>query len=101
VSSRQRVAQLPDLPSISEFYPNYEATLWQGLFVPAGTPQEIIEKLRVEVDAILKTKDFADKLAKTGSGEPYSTTLEECKARIAGDFEKYGRIIKAAAVPVQ
>ncbi|MGA7487637.1 MAG: tripartite tricarboxylate transporter substrate binding protein [Xanthobacteraceae bacterium] len=100
VSGRKRSAQLPDLPSISEFYPNYEATIWQGLFAPAGTPQNIIDRLRKEVGAILETKDFADKLAKTGSGEPYITTLDEFKARIHRDFERYGRIVKAAGVQV-
>ena len=100
VSSRNRSAELPDLPSISELYPNYEATIWQGLFAPAGMPQEITDRLRKEVGAILETKDFADKLAKTGSGEPYVTTLDEFKARIHRDFERYGRIVKAAGVQV-
>jgi tripartite-type tricarboxylate transporter receptor subunit TctC len=101
VSSRNRSAELPDLPSISELYPSYEATIWQGLFAPAGTPPDIIDRLRKEASAILETKDFADKLAKTGSGEPYVTTLEEFKARIHRDFERYGRIVKSAGVQVQ
>ena len=100
VSSRKRSPELPDLPSISELYPNYEATIWQGMFAPAGTPQAIIDKVRNEVSAILETKDFADKLAKTGSGEPYITTLDEFKARIHRDYERYGRIVKAAGVQV-
>jgi tripartite-type tricarboxylate transporter receptor subunit TctC len=101
VSSRNRSAELPDLPSISDLYPNYEATIWQGLFAPAGTPPDIVDKLRRETGAILETKDFADKLAKTGSGEPYVTTLDEFKARMHRDFERYGRIVKAAGVQVQ
>ena len=100
VSSRKRSPELPDLPSISELYPNYEATIWQGMFAPAGTPQAIIDKVRKEVSAILESKDFADKLAKSGSGEPYITTLDEFKARIHRDYERYGRIVKAAGVQV-
>jgi tripartite-type tricarboxylate transporter receptor subunit TctC len=100
VSGRIRSPELPDLPSISEFYPNYEATLWQGLFAPAGTPPDIIERLRQEVRAIVEMKAFADTLAKTGSGEPYITTLDEFKARIRRDFERYGRIVKAAGIEV-
>ncbi len=100
VSSRKRSPLLPELPSISEFYPGYEAAIWQGLFAPAGTPQEIIDKLRKEVSAILESKDFADKLTKTGSGEPYMTTLDEFKARIRRDFERFGRIVKASGVEV-
>jgi tripartite-type tricarboxylate transporter receptor subunit TctC len=100
VSSRKRSPELPDLPSISELYPNYEATIWQGMFAPAGTPQAIIDKVRREVSAILESKDFADKLAQTGSGEPYITTLDEFKARMHRDYERYGRIVKAAGVQV-
>ena len=52
------------------------------------------------MSAILETSDFADKLTKTGSGEPYITTLDEFKARIRRDFERYGQIVKAAGVEV-
>jgi tripartite-type tricarboxylate transporter receptor subunit TctC len=101
VSSRKRSTEFPDLPSISEFYPNYEATIWQGLFAPAGTPADIIDRLRRETTAVLESADFAEKLAKTGSGEPYITTLDELDARIRRDFERFGRIVKAAGVQVQ
>jgi tripartite-type tricarboxylate transporter receptor subunit TctC len=100
VSGRKRSTDLRELPSISELYPNYEATIWQGLFGPAGTPQDVIDKVRKEVSAIIESKDFADKLAKTGSGEPYITSLDEFKARIQQDFERYGPIVKAAGVQV-
>jgi tripartite-type tricarboxylate transporter receptor subunit TctC len=101
VSSRKRSAEFPELPSISEFYPNYEATIWQGLFAPAGTPADIIDRLRRETTAVLESADFAEKLAKTGSGEPYITTLDELSARIRRDFERFGRIVRAAGVQVQ
>jgi tripartite-type tricarboxylate transporter receptor subunit TctC len=101
VSGRKRSPEFPGLPSISEFYPNYEATIWQGLFAPAGTPPAIIDRLRNEMNAVLATPDFAEKLNKTGSGEPYVTTLDEFNARIRRDFERYGRIVKAAGVQVQ
>ena len=101
VTSRKRSKELPDLPSISEFYPNYEATIWQALFAPRGTPQPIIDRVRKEVNEILKTKDFADKLTKTGAGEPYFTTLPEFTARLHRDFDRYGKIIKAAGIEVR
>jgi tripartite-type tricarboxylate transporter receptor subunit TctC len=101
VSSRRRASELPGLPSISEFYPGYEANIWQGLFAPAGTPQAIIDKLRSEVSAILAEKGVAEALANSGSGEPYVTTLDEFKARMRRDYERYGAIIKAAGLQVQ
>ena len=51
VSGRKRIpATPPDLPTIAEFYPGYEVTIWQGLFAPAGTPQAIMARLRTEVE---------------------------------------------------
>ena len=62
---------------------------------------QIIDKVRKEVGAVLETKEFADNLIKTGSGEPYITTLDQFKARIQRDFERYGGIVKAAGIEVR
>lgn len=101
VSGRERVKAMPDLPSISEFYPDYEATIWQALFAPAGTPQPIIDKLDKAVKEIQASKDFAEKLEKTGSGEPYVTTTAEFIARIHKDSEKYGKLIKSIGLEIR
>ena len=60
----------PDLPTIAEVYPGYEALIWHGLFVPAGTPQPIIDRLRAEIAVILAQPEFRKRLANSGSGEP-------------------------------
>jgi tripartite-type tricarboxylate transporter receptor subunit TctC len=100
VSSRKRSTLLPDLPSISEVYPGYEVTIWQGLFAPAGTPQAIIDKLRAEVTAVLAMPDVAEKLLNTGAGEPNSTTPEELAGIIRRDYESYGKVIRETGVKV-
>src|SRR6185503_4196019 len=84
----------PELPTIAEIYPGYEALIWQGLFVPAGTPQPIIDRLRAEMAQVLVQPDFSKRLADSGSGEPYITAPEEFAARIKVDYEKYGQLIK-------
>jgi tripartite-type tricarboxylate transporter receptor subunit TctC len=94
VSSRIRSKELPDLPSISEFYPGYEVKIWHGLFAPAGTPQPILAKLSTEVRAALARPDVQARLAKSGSGEPYLVPLEDFKAQIRSDFETYGKLVK-------
>lgn len=101
VTSRKRSPLLPNLPSISEFYPNYQADIWQGMFAPKGTPQPIIDRLRKEVNELIATPDFAAKLAKTGSGQPYHTTPEEMAARIHSDSERYSKIIKNAGLKLR
>src|SRR5262249_25885509 len=51
-SGPRRSPSLPDLPAIAEFYPGYEVTIWQGLFLPVGTPQEIVDRLRAEIAVV-------------------------------------------------
>ena len=100
VTSPKRSYALPDLPTISETYPGYAVTIWQGLFAPAGTPQEVIDKLRTEVQAVLKMPDVEQKLINAGSGEPSIISPEEFNRMIADDFVRYGRTIRETGIKV-
>jgi tripartite-type tricarboxylate transporter receptor subunit TctC len=100
VAGPKRMQQIPDVPSISEFYPDYQTTLWQGLFAPAGTPQPIIGRLRGAVLDLLSQQAFADKLIATGSGEPYVSTPAEFAAQIDGDYQKYGALIRSIGAKI-
>jgi tripartite-type tricarboxylate transporter receptor subunit TctC len=94
VSGPRRSVMFADLPAIAELYPGYEVTIWQGLFLPTGTPQEIAERLRTEVNAAIAQRDYAEKLAAAGAGEPYVTAADEMTARMRSDYEKYGKLIR-------
>jgi tripartite-type tricarboxylate transporter receptor subunit TctC len=100
VSSTKRSPALPELPTIGEFYPGYEVTIWQGLFAPAGTPPTIVEKLRTEVNAVLALPHVAQRLISAGSGEPYLTTVEEFSTLIRRDRERYGQVIRDIGLKV-
>ena len=91
----------PELPTIDEIYPGYEALIWHGLFVPAGTPQSIIDRLRAELHVILAQPEIGKRLGDAGAGEPYITTPEEFAARIKSDYEKYGKLIRSIGVKVE
>ena len=91
----------PELPTINEIYPGYEALIWQGLFVPAGTPQFIIDRLRAELHVILAQPEIAKRLGDAGAGEPYITTPDEFAARIKSDYEKYGKLIRTIGLKVE
>jgi tripartite-type tricarboxylate transporter receptor subunit TctC len=95
VSGRARSPLLPDLPAIAEFYPDYEVTLWQGLFAPPGTRPDIVTRLRDELAAVLAQPDLVAKLAAAGAGDPFITTQAEFTTRIRADHERYGKVIKA------
>ena len=96
-----RTPATPDLPTIAELYPGYEALIWHGLFVPAGTPQPIIERLRSAIAEVLVEPEFKKRLADSGSGEPYIVTPDEFTTRIRADYEKYGKLIRSIGVKVE
>jgi tripartite-type tricarboxylate transporter receptor subunit TctC len=100
VASRERIDELPGVPSASEFYPSYELASWQGLFVPAGTPQPIIDRLRATTNEVIAEKAFDDKLRATLSGKSYRSTPEEFAAEIKREYEKYGALIKTLGIKV-
>ena len=91
----------PELPTIAELYPGYEALIWHGLFVPAGTPPPIIDRLRKEMAVVLAQPEFKDRLANSGSGEPYVVTPEEFVARMRSDYEKYGKLIRSIGMKIE
>jgi tripartite-type tricarboxylate transporter receptor subunit TctC len=101
ISGRSRSPLLPDLPAIAEFYPDYEVTLWQGLFAPVGTRAEIVTRLRDELGQVLAQPDLVGKLAAAGAGDPFNTTRAEFAARIRADYERYGKVIRDIGLKVE
>jgi len=93
-SGSKRSAAFPDLPTIAEFYPGFANSIWLGLFGPAGMPEEVLAKLRRELQRVLGLPDVRERLNAGGGLEPYSTTPEEFAALIRSDHERFGRLIK-------
>jgi tripartite-type tricarboxylate transporter receptor subunit TctC len=100
VTGGKRSSALPDLPTIGEIYPGYEVNIWQGLFAPTGTPPAVLEKLRNEVNAVLELPEVGGRLVPAGAGEPYITSLDEFKALIRRDYDKYGKVIRETGLTV-
>ena len=100
VTGAKRSAEFPDLPTIGEFYPGYEVTIWLALFAPAATPDAVIERLRAAVAKALASPDVKEKLNAAGGLEPFATSSEEFAALIRSDYDKYGKIVKAVGVKV-
>jgi tripartite-type tricarboxylate transporter receptor subunit TctC len=92
-----RVEVLPDVPSMSEFLPGYDATGWNGIGAPRGTPSAIIEKLNKEINAIVADQAMKARLISLGV-EPLSMTPGEFAERIAHDTEKWAKVIKFANI---
>jgi tripartite-type tricarboxylate transporter receptor subunit TctC len=92
-SGAKRSAAFPELPTIGEFYPGFENSIWLGLFGPAGMPQEVLDKLRAEARKALELPEVRDKLHGAGGLEPYVTTPAEFSALIRRDYDRFGKLI--------
>ena len=99
VTSTTRSEVLPDLPTVADFLPGYEASAWYGLAAPKGTPPEIVETLNKAVNAIL-----ADPAAKTRFGELGAILLPGSAADfgklVADETDKWGKVVKFAGAKV-
>ncbi|HXX83515.1 MAG TPA: tripartite tricarboxylate transporter substrate binding protein [Casimicrobiaceae bacterium] len=100
VTGAKRSAEFPDLPTIGEFYPGYDVTIWLALFAPAAAPDAVIERLRAAVAKALASPEVKEKLNAAGGLEPFATSSEEFAALIRSDYDKYGKIVKAVGVKV-
>jgi tripartite-type tricarboxylate transporter receptor subunit TctC len=94
----QRSPEFPELPTIAEFYPGYEVTIWLALFAPAGTPEPVLARLRAAVDKALAAPEVRQKLNAAGGVEAFATTPAEFAALIRSDYDKYGRIVKSTGI---
>jgi tripartite-type tricarboxylate transporter receptor subunit TctC len=98
VSGAKRSAQYPDLPTIGEFYPGFENSIWLGLFGPAGIPEPALTRLRTEIKRALELPEVKEKMNAAGGLEPYIATPEEFQARIRRDYAKYAKVVKDVGI---
>ena len=97
VTTAERSPQLPDVPTVAETVPGYEASALFGMGAPKKTPKEIIEKLNTEINAILAEPEMKKRLVELG-GEPLIETPEEFGAMIAAETEKWEKVVDGANI---
>jgi len=100
VTSETRSDALPNIPTVGEFVPGYEASLWVGIGAPKNTPAEIIDKLNNEINAVLADPSMKARLAGLGA-EPMPMTPAEFGKLIADETEKWGKVIRGANIKVE
>jgi tripartite-type tricarboxylate transporter receptor subunit TctC len=99
VTTATRSPQLPDVPTVAETVPGYEASALFGMGAPKKTPPEIIEKLNKEINAVLAEPEMKKRLIELG-GEPLIGTPEAFGAMIAAETEKWEKVVKFAGAHV-
>ena len=99
VTGASRSETLPDLPTVADFLPGYEATSWYGLGAPKGTPAEIVEKLNREVNAILAEPKTKARFLEIGASLLPGSAAEFGKL-VADETEKWGKVVKFSGAKV-
>jgi len=93
VADKQRMPELPDVPTMAEAgYEDFEVLSWNGLFAPAGTPPEIVERLNVTVNEILKDPEIKKRIEGM-AGRPVGGSSEAFKALLDNETKKWGDVI--------
>ena len=97
ITSATRSEALPDVPTVSEFVPGYEASFWFGVGAPTATPAEIVEKLNKDINAGLANPKVKARLADLG-GTTLPGSAAEFGKLIAEETEKWGKVVKFTGI---
>lgn len=101
VSSAKRVAAVPDIPTIAEQgYPGFDVVAWYGLWAPAGTPPEIVQRVNREVDAILNTPEIRTKFNGMGA-EIMGGTVQEFTKYHRAEYDRWTEFVRKSGVKPQ
>jgi tripartite-type tricarboxylate transporter receptor subunit TctC len=100
VTTAERSPELPDVPTVAETIPGYEASALFGMGAPAKTPQEIITKLNQAINAVLAEPEVRKRLVELG-GEPLITKPEDFGAMIKAETEKWEKVVKYADIKIE
>ncbi len=101
VTSAKRLESLPNVPTVAESgVPGFEVLSWQAVFVPAGTPKPIIDRLHGEIVKILQQPEMLERL-KTLGMQPSTMALDQFAAFQKAEVEKWAQVIKAANVRLE
>jgi tripartite-type tricarboxylate transporter receptor subunit TctC len=97
VTTAARIAMLPDLQPVGDFVPGYESSQWYGLSAPAKTAADIVATLNREINAAFADAKMKSRFADIG-GEPLTGTPDEFGKFIAGETEKWGKVVKSTGM---
>ena len=100
VTGSVRLDALPDLPTVADFVPGYEASSLYGIGVPRGTPAEVIERLNREVNAALADPKMKERFVDLG-GTPFGGSPADFGKLLADETEKWAKVVKFAGIKPQ
>lgn len=99
VTSPERSPSAPEIPTVAETLKGFEATSWNGLWAPAGTPRAIVDRLAADVKAIMERPDVMKKATELGS-TPAPSSPDQFAAFIKGEREKWQEVVRTVGVQI-
>jgi tripartite-type tricarboxylate transporter receptor subunit TctC len=101
VTSAKRTSALPDVPTVAESgFPGYEVNVFSGFFMPAGTPQTVVDRFRETVVKVLEMPDVKEQLATLGF-EPADTSSGEFRRLVPVELKKWAKVIEATHIKIE
>lgn len=97
VTSATRSSALPDVPTLADFVPGYDTTIWHGIAAPKNTPADIVDKLNKDINAVLADAKIKERFADNG-GVPIGGSPADLAKLIASEKQKWGDVIRAANI---
>ena len=100
VASTHRLPSLPDVPTVAETLPGFQAVAWYAIVAPPGTPKNITDKINADVNEALRQPELQDRLKKL-SAETFGGSVEKTTKYMQEEVERWGNVIKAADIKLQ
>jgi tripartite-type tricarboxylate transporter receptor subunit TctC len=100
VTTAKPSGAFPELPTMLSMYPGFDVDNWYAMFLPAGTPKTLVDKVNGEIRKALQAKDVRDFMAREGA-DPVGSSPEELTALFKREIDKYAKVIKTANIVVQ
>jgi tripartite-type tricarboxylate transporter receptor subunit TctC len=97
IASTRRSKLMPELPTLAQYYPGFDADNWYAMFAAAGVSKDTLARLYAEIVKALQAADMREAVTKDGA-EPVGSTPDELAAYFRKEVDKYAKVIKAAKV---
>jgi tripartite-type tricarboxylate transporter receptor subunit TctC len=101
VSTSERLAEMPNVPTLAESFPGFEYTGWNGIFAPAGTPAEVVSRVNRDLESVLKQPEVVQKMVTLGSIAVQRMSVAEFDAFMRGERERWASVVKAIGVQAE
>ncbi len=101
ISSPQRSPLAPQFPTVAESIPGFDTATWNGLYLPAATPRDIITRIHTDVIKVLNAPELKERMLKQGIDQSTLNTPEKHAAFVKAEFARWGKVIKDAGIKVE